>query len=149
MKSLQGFTLIELMIVIVVIGILAAIAIPNYNDYVTKSRATEAVATLSDAKVRMEQFFQDNRFYNNDGSASTTCGIPAIPATTYFTYSCVAGGAAGQTFVLTATGKSPGAMKGFSYTINQANTRGSAIAAGSAWPAATGTGCWITAKGGC
>ena len=90
----------------------AAIAIPNYNDYLTRSRITEAVSTLSDAKVRLEQYFQDNRFYNNDGTASTTCGIPAIPARRILR-SCVAGGASRQTFVLTATGRDPGSMKGF------------------------------------
>ena len=145
MNKLRGFTLIELMIVVAIIGTLAAIAIPNYNDYIIQSRTTEAVSTLSDVKVRMEQYFQDNRFYNTDGSTSATCGLTAA-ATKFFTFSCVASGN-GQAFVWTASGTGP--MQKFSYTINQQNARNSAIAAGAVWPAATGTGCWITSKGGC
>ena len=55
MNRNQGFTLIELMIVIAVIGVLAAIAIPNYNEYVQRSRITRAVAALSDMRVKLEQ----------------------------------------------------------------------------------------------
>ena len=55
--------MIELMVVVVVIAILSAIAIPQYNDYITRSRITTATAALADAAVRMEQFFQDNRVY--------------------------------------------------------------------------------------
>lgn len=62
-KSMRGFTLIEIMIVVAIIGALAAIAIPMYNDYVVKARINEAVGGLSDLRVKMEQFFQDNRTY--------------------------------------------------------------------------------------
>ena len=51
-KTQKGFSLIELMIVVAIIGVLAAIAMPNYNQYVTRSRITEGVAGLSDARVR-------------------------------------------------------------------------------------------------
>lgn len=145
MKTSQGFTLIEVMIVVAIIGIIAAIGIPQYTDYVTRSRIPEAVSTLANARVRLEQFFQDNRNYNGDGLAATvTCGV-AFTATTYFTYACVSANS-GQSYVVTATGR--GAMAGFSYTVDQANTRGSAIAASSAWPAAAAA-CWITTRSGC
>ncbi|MBK7023919.1 MAG: prepilin-type N-terminal cleavage/methylation domain-containing protein [Sulfuritalea sp.] len=144
-KTQKGFSLIELMIVVAIIGVLAAIAMPNYNQYVTRSRITEGVAGLSDARVRMEQYFQDNRFYNTDGTAATTCAASVVvPATANFTYSCLAS-ANGQAYVWTATGI--GSMTGFSYTINQVNARTSAIVAGAAWPVAAAN-CWMTKQGG-
>src|SRR5262245_7477408 len=72
-----GFTLIEVMIVVTIIAILAAVAIPNYSDYVTRGRVVEAIAGLGDARTKMEQFFQDNRTY------PTGCVVsPALPGAT-------------------------------------------------------------------
>lgn len=65
MKKLQGFTLIELMIVVVVIGILAAIALPSYQSYVERSKRGAAQAALMEAAQIMERHFTSNNSYLN------------------------------------------------------------------------------------
>ena len=61
-----GFTLIELMIVVVVIGILAAIAFPTYRDQVRKTRRTEAKAALQEAMNRQERLYTTTNRYTDD-----------------------------------------------------------------------------------
>lgn len=58
-----GFTLIELMITVVVIGILAAVAIPNYNEYVRKSRRSDAMSALTTGAQTMERYYTENMTY--------------------------------------------------------------------------------------
>ena len=57
--------MLEVMIVTAIVAILAAIALPNYADYVTRGKITEATTALSDMRQRYEQFFLDNRSYLN------------------------------------------------------------------------------------
>src|SRR5262245_9867822 len=129
----RGFTLIELLIVVVVIAVLASIAYPNYTDYVRRSHVQEAFSNLSDFRVRMEQFYQDNRSYKN---AANACGAAAVPVANakYFTYACAldttGGAATGQSYTMTATGAT-GNVAGFIYTINEKNVR--ATTAAPAW----------------
>lgn len=138
MKQQHGFTLIELMITVAIIGILAAIAYPSYTDYVTRGKIPEATSGLSSKRVLMEQFFQDNRTY-----ASAPACDSDTTTSQYFTFSCD-GTPDATTFKLQAVGR--GSMLGFTYTVDQSNTKTSTITA-TGW-AATSTSCWITKKGG-
>jgi len=69
MAKQRGFTLIELMIAVVVIGILAAIAVPNYQEYMTRSKRTEGMALLQEMAARQERFYaQNNNYVTNNAN---------------------------------------------------------------------------------
>jgi type IV pilus assembly protein PilE len=142
-RQLLGFTLIELMITVAVIAVLAAVAYPSYTDYVRRGRVPEATGALMTARVRLEQYYQDNRNY---GSTSTACGV-SFANTTAFTLSCNCGasGCTNQNYVVTATGNASAGMSGYTFTINELNERRT-----TAFPGATGlpAACWLTKKGG-
>ncbi len=133
----RGFTLIELMITVAIIAILAAVAVPQYTDYVTRGRIPDATSGLAAKRVQMEQYFLDNRTYS---------GAPACSSDTqtspYYTFSC--SGADATSFTLQAVGR--GAMTGFTYTVNQNDTKTTTISNVSGW---TGnSSCWVIKKGG-
>jgi type IV pilus assembly protein PilE len=146
MKRYRGFTLIEIMIVVAVIGILAAIAIPSYRDYVTRSRITRATAALSDFRVRMEQYFQDNRLYPTacatTPASATEIAYPRAADNPDFQFSCA--NLAATTYQLVATGQGP--MTGFTYDIDQTNLKRTPSAQ-AGWT--SNLTCWVTSKNGC
>jgi type IV pilus assembly protein PilE len=142
-RSHRGFTLIEVMIVVVIVAILAAIALPNYADYVKRSKIIEATTALSDARQRTEQIFLDTRSYATCQSAADAAQqqLPKEGGTNTFTLVCTPGGAG--TYTIVATGQS--SMSGFVYQIDQAGAK-STTGAPSGWN--TNASCWAVRKSG-
>ena len=83
MKRMQkGFTLIELMIVVAIIGILAAVAIPQYQDYTVKAKLSKVSAFADPIKTALGLYNQENGSFPSTASAWTSLGMSAAPATT-------------------------------------------------------------------
>lgn len=133
MKQQNGFTLIELMVAVVIVGILASVTIPAYQDYVIRGKLAEGTSNLADKRVKMEQYFQDNLTYDNAGA----CPDSVSTSSNNFTYAC--SNLSASTYRITATGT--GNVSGYVFTIDETNAKSTA----SPW----GNGaCWITRKGG-
>ncbi|ASJ76555.1 type IV pilin protein [Granulosicoccus antarcticus] len=122
-----GFTLIEMLIVVAIVGILAAIAVPNYSSFMIDGRRTDAITFLSEAAGEQIRYFSDNNQYADDmeelgyGDAATFDtpeGYYRVGVTTPADMS---------TFVLTATpvagGKQAGDAECEAFTINDKGVR--------------------------
>jgi type IV pilus assembly protein PilE len=93
----SGFTLIELMITVAIVGVLAAIAYPSYQIYILKSRRADAMAALSQAQTSIERCYAANFSYQ----IPNVC--PAPPSTSPKGYYTITAVSTGTTYTLTAT----------------------------------------------
>jgi type IV pilus assembly protein PilE len=142
-RRARGFTLIEVMVTVAIVAILAAIAMPAYSDYMRRGQVPEAFTFLSDYRVKMEQYYQDNRNYGVAGCADVNPPSWAgFGAQRYFTFSCTLSGATAaggrQGYTLTATGAT-GRATGHVYTVDSANNRATTQFKG----AASTKTCWL------
>jgi len=133
MPKHRGFTLIELMIAVAIVSILAAVALPSYTAYIQRGRITEAISGMSNMRVKLEQFYQDNRTY-----------LGGCPQTTgkYFVIECAA--TAKDAYTLQARGIND--MLGFNYTIDQSSAKVT-TALPTGWHGTNNT-CWVLKKDG-
>lgn len=126
------------MITVAIIGILTAIALPSYSEYIKRGNITESIAGLSDMQIKMEQFFQDNRTYVGACASGT---VAPLPTAVKFTFTCPT--LTASAYIVTATGT--GVMAGFVYTLDQSNARvTSSLPTG--WTVTTN--CWVLKKDG-
>jgi type IV pilus assembly protein PilE len=143
-RSSAGFTLIEVMIVVVIVGILAAIALPSYSDYIMRSKIIDGTTKLGDFRAQMEKYFMDNRRYVTVAGGAI-CGIdPTASAGPSDVFDLTCAGT-DTTYTITATGKASKGMSGFTFDVNQAG-RKRTTAAPTGWT--SNTGCWIVRKDG-
>lgn len=154
----HGFTLIELMITVAIVAILAGIAIPAYREYIRRGAVQEAPAFLSDFRVKMEQYFQDNKTYGA-GTACATVGPPSWAAAfddtvahspaRNFTFRCDPNADPATGYTITATGIASTAASGHIYTITGADNRPQGTTQFKGSTLATPAACWLIKGGEC
>ncbi len=146
-----GFTLIEVMIVVAIVAILAAIALPAYSDYILRGRLVDGTNGLAAFRANMERYYQDNRTY----AAITTvtpnivppcdASIPVADRTVgTFVISCV-GNPTATGYTLQAAGSGP--TNGFDFRIDQRGDQRTEAVGVSGWGTVPAVGCWLVKRG--
>lgn len=137
-----GFTIVEVMITVAIIGVLASLAIPRYSDHVRRAGLTEAFSRLGDLRIKLEQYYQSHRNYGSnhcgDDGAGNSLDFNANPDanTNTFSITCQLNNV-DQAYLLTATGS--GVTAGHVYTLDNSNGKLTTQFRGAARSAA----CWL------
>lgn len=139
----RGFTLIEVMIVVAIVGILAAIAVPSYRDYILRGQIVDAHTALSAMRADMERHYQDNRTYATVGNFTSPCLVAeAQRKVGSFTLAC--DGNPGNSYTLQATGS--GVTNGFVFKVDARGRKSTTgVPSGSGWT--TSNTIWVSKKG--
>ncbi len=145
MNSTRGFTLIEVMITVAIVGILAAIAYPSYQSYILRSHRSEGMALLSEAAARMERYYAQNSTYatatpSRLGLTSTANATTVNSANGY--YSLSLGTPSATSYSLSATPQNAQASDSCgTLTLDSTGLKGAAGTTATA-NAATVSNCW-------
>lgn len=140
----NGFTLIELMIVIAIIGILAGIALPSYTKYVINAKIPDAFVGLNELASKSKTYYMDNK--NFDGITSACSPIAPAASQDNFTFTCATSGTGmdAQTITFTASGKNQ--LANYIYTLNESGAKTSSQPGDTS--TTPGKNCWRTTTGG-
>jgi type IV pilus assembly protein PilE len=133
------------MITIAIIAIIVSIALPSYNQYVTRAKIQEATSALLAQRTKLEQFFQDQRTYAGACVNNTVAALPT--GLKYFTITCPTLNA--TQYVVRADGGIAGgdqSMAGFRFEINEANIRTTPQVPTAAGWSLPSTNCWVSKK---
>ena len=128
-RRMAGVTLMELLIVIVVIGILAAIAVPSYRRYLIRSQRSEAKIALMQLQTAEEKYYLQNNAYTNNttGVSPAGLGLPAMSETGKYDVSVTTFPGGGQSFIASAVPHAGGGQTDdadcLTFTIDERGTR--------------------------
>ncbi len=127
MRKPAGFTLVELVITVAVLGILAAIALPSYQSYVKRANRSSAQSLMLDLANREQQYLLDNRAFLGGGASAVTTLLPSgVPSevSNFYTVTITATAGPPPTFLVTATPKAGSVMAGeAAFTLDQDGTK--------------------------
>jgi type IV pilus assembly protein PilE len=133
LKKMRGVTLVELMVVVAVIGTLAAIAVPTYRRYLIRSQRSEAKIALMQLQTAQEKFYLQNNAYTNNITNATNgtppgLGLQATSETGKYDIAITTFPADGQSYTATASPRTGGGQTDdtqcVNFTINERGTRG-------------------------
>jgi type IV pilus assembly protein PilE len=137
-RGASGFTLVEVMVTVAVVGILASLAYPAYSDYMLRGRVADATQALTAMQARLEQHYQDNHTY----LSTTAVASPCAASTKVKSFMLACPTLQAGRYTIQATGS--GLAAGFVYTLDDQDVKTSKIP--TVWGGST-SACWVLKRG--